>query len=199
MEHSYALPRLRELRATAYARRREAPALVKLMLAFGMAALTGVAAQVRVPLPFTPVPVTGQVFAVLLAGILLGRAYGGLSQVIYVALGAAGVPWGTGLSGGLAWLAGPTGGYLAGFVAAAALIGWVTDRSAAARRFGPQLALMACGVALIYLLGAGHLAVTMGLGWRRALMAGVLPFIGVDALKVVAAALAGTMLLPKQS
>lgn len=199
MDHSHALPRLRKLRADAHVWRCEAPTLVKVMMAFGMATLTGVAAQLRIPLPFTPVPVTGQVFAVLLAGVLLGGAYGGLSQVFYVALGAAGVPWGTGLAGGMAWLAGPTGGYLLGFVAAAALIGRVTDRSAAARRFMPQLALMVCGVAVIYLCGMAHLALNLKVGWRVAFLNGALPFLGVDALKVAAAAGVSTMLLPKQS
>ncbi|MFO7958418.1 MAG: biotin transporter BioY [Candidatus Brocadiia bacterium] len=198
MDHSHALPRLRKLRAGAHVWRREAPALVKLMMAFGMAALTGVAAQVRIPLPFTPVPVTGQVFAVLLAGILLGGAYGGLSQAFYLALGAAGVPWGTGLTGGMAWLAGPTGGYLVGFVAAAVLIGRVTDRSPAARRFVPQLALLACGVAVIYLFGMAHLALNLKLGWRAAFLNGAVPFLGADALKVAAAAAVSTVLLPKQ-
>ena len=73
----------------------------KLALALGMAALTGLLAQARVQLPWSPVPVTGQTFAVLLAGVLLGRWWGGISLAIYTGLGMAGVPWFAGLNGGL--------------------------------------------------------------------------------------------------
>jgi biotin transport system substrate-specific component len=94
----------------------------KIALCFAAAAFTGLAAQIRVPLASTPVPVTGQVFAVLLSGVFLGRRYGALSQVIYVSLGAAGVPWFAGWTSGA--LLGLTGGYLVGFIPAAALVGW---------------------------------------------------------------------------
>ncbi len=83
---------------------------MKLALAFGMAALTGLLAQVRFQLPWTPVPLTGQTLAVLLAGVALGKWWGGISMAIYAGLGIAGVPWFQGWNGGLAYLAGPTGG-----------------------------------------------------------------------------------------
>ena len=77
------------------------------MLSLCFAGLTGLAAQVRVPLPFTPVPITGQVFAVLLGGVFLGGGYGALSQILYLGMGAAGVPWLAGGGSGLPL--GPTG------------------------------------------------------------------------------------------
>ena len=89
---------------------------MKLSLALGIACLAGLLAQVRFVLPWSPVPVTGQTFAVLLAGVLLGRWWGGISMAVYVGLGIAGVPWFQGLNGGLGYLAGPTGGYIVGFI-----------------------------------------------------------------------------------
>src|SRR4030067_2093739 len=87
----------------------------KLGMALGMAAIVGILAQVRFPLPWSPVPITGQTFAVLLAGVLLGRWWGGVSMAVYAGLGAAGLPWFQNFSGGLAYMAGPTGGYIIGF------------------------------------------------------------------------------------
>lgn len=178
------------------ARRAELSVAKKIALAVGFAAFTGLAAQVRVPLGFTPVPVTGQVFAVLLSGVMLGPTYGGLSQFIYVGLGAAGLRWFEGLSGGLAALAGPTGGYLVGFVLAAELIGSLSDRFATARA---RAWLMIAGVALIYLCGAVWFSVVMHTGLAGTLLGAVLPFVPVDVAKAVAAACLSTALLPKTS
>jgi len=91
----------------------------KIALALGLACLTGLVAQIRIVFPWSPVPVTGQTFAVLLAGVLLGRWWGGISLAIYAGLGAAGVPWFTGWGSGLGYLGGPTGGYIIGFMLAA--------------------------------------------------------------------------------
>ena len=103
----------------------------KLVMAISMAGLTGVLAQVRIPLEWSPVPITGQTFAVLLAGVLLGRNWGGISMAIYAALGIAGVPWFNGLTSGL----GATGGYLIGFILAALFIGYFTDKYVKSRYF----------------------------------------------------------------
>jgi biotin transport system substrate-specific component len=178
-------------RWTAFQWRTELAWPAKLGLACLMAAATGLAAHIRFPLPHTPVPVTGQVFAVLLSGILLGRAWGGLSQVLYVGLGAVGVPWFA------AWPLGPTAGFLLGFIVAATAIGWASDRFVWARHFAPQLALMLGGVALIYACGAAGFAALMHTGPGATLSMAVVPFIGFDVVKAVAAAGVATALLPK--
>src|SRR3989304_2444815 len=123
----------------------------KFVLALGFACLTGLVAQVRFYLPYTPVPVTGQVFAVLLSGVILGKWYGGLSQGLYAGIGAAGIPWFNGLKGGLDVLSGVTGGYIIGFIAAALVIGWFTDRYVRSRSFIGMFSLMLLGIAIIYL------------------------------------------------
>jgi len=192
-----ALPRWRAMRQRAFTWRQALPVTGKVALALGTAALTGLAAQIRIPLGFTPVPITGQVFAVLLAGVLCGRFYGGLSQALYVGLGVAGLPWFAGFSGGLAAIAGPSGGYLIGFVIAAELIGHVSDRWLEARGLLSQLALMVAGVAVIYLCGLLQLAVWLGGDVRKAFVLGVLPFIYVDLAKAILAASVSTSLLPK--
>jgi len=169
----------------------------KVALALTMAALTGLAAQVRFPLPFTPVPATGQVFAVLLSGVLLGGAWGGLSQTLYVALGAAGVPWFSGWAAGMP--VGPTAGYLMGFIAAAALVGWLSDRLVWARYFAPQVGLMVLGVAIIHTFGAIGFSLFTGAGLGRTIAMAVAPFIGIDLFKAVAAAAISSALLPKET
>jgi len=186
---------LGRLRLACYQRRVALAWPAKLLLAFGMAALTGLAAQVRIPLPFTPVPITGQLFAVLLSGALLGGAWGGISQVLYVGLGAVGVPWFSGLAGGMPL--GPTAGYLMGFIPAAALIGAVSDRFVFTRYFGPQVTLMMLAVAVDYVCGAVGFMFLTGMGFHDALLLGVLPFVVFDLGKALAAAAVAWVVLPK--
>lgn len=144
-------------------------------------------AQVRIPLPFTPVPLTGQTFAVLLVGAVLGSRRGTASLLFYLAQGAAGLPVFAGGASGLAYMAGPTGGYLAGFVAAAFLVGWLSERGLE-RRIRSALPVFLAGEAVIYLFGVPWLGVYIGM--ERALAAGLLPFLVGDAIKLAAAALA---------
>lgn len=190
---------------TAIFARRDAMSLVgKLGLALAFAAMTGLAAQVRIPLPFSPVPITGQTFAVLAAGVLLGRNFGGISMALYAGLGAAGVPWFNGGAGGAAVLAGPTGGYLVGFIAAAIIIGYLTDRYPVVRHFGPMLGIMlAVNFLVIHGLGLAWLGVYIGVIKGSAVSFGSLfalgaaPFIVGDVIKAVAAALMAKTVLPK--
>ncbi len=196
---AHALPEYRRWRLRAYEWRYELPVARKVALAVGMAALAGLSAQVRIPLSSTPVPITGQVLAALLAGVLLGRFYGGLSQVLYLGLGAAGVPWFNGLTGGLGVLTGVTGGYLIGMALAAAFIGYVNDRYVRVRSFWGQLVLMLIGVGIIYVCGAIQVAVVLGVGPGKAIAFGVLPFVIPDLVKALIAASVATALLPKSS
>ncbi len=176
----------------------------KLGLALAFAAMTGLAAQIRIPLPFSPVPITGQTFAVLAAGILLGRNFGGVSMIMYAGLGAAGIPWFNGGIGGPAVLTGPTGGYLAGFIVAAMIIGYVSDRYPTARRFGPMFALMlTVDLLVIYGLGLLWLAIYLSVikgaavSFAGVFALGAAPFIAGDIVKAAAAALMARSVLPK--
>ncbi|HET9517179.1 MAG TPA: biotin transporter BioY [Actinoplanes sp.] len=153
-------------------------------LVTGGAVLVGVAAQVAVPVPGSPVPITGQTFAVLLCGATLGLWRGAASMVLYVAAGLLGVPW---FAKGASGLPVATFGYLVGFVVAAALVG----RLAAAggdRNSYRTLATMAAGSAVIYLFGVPWLAVALGVDLRTALGLGLVPYLLGDALKALLAA-----------
>lgn len=189
-----------------YRYRHDADVASKLALALALAALTGVAAQVRIPLPFTPVPITMQTFAVLLAGIVLGLEYGGLSQAIYVGVGIAGVPWFQGGGAGVGHLLGPTGGYLVGFVAAAAAIGYVIDRYPHTRRLRYLVAaLFVVNFAVIYGFGLPWLFAWLTLvegtsvTLMQVLTMGLFPFVPGDVVKLVAAALVGAAVTPMES
>lgn len=178
----------------------------QLALAVGLAGLTGIAAQIRIPLPFTPVPITLQTFAVLLAGIFLGGHYGGLSQVIYVGVGMAGVPWFQGGGAGMGHLLGPTGGYLVGFVAAAAAIGYVVDRYHRVRRLRYLVSvLFVINFVVIYGFGLpwlfGWLTLVKGstVTLSQLLTMGLVPFVPGDVVKLVAAALVGTAFTPAET
>lgn len=171
----------------------------KIVLALGFACLTGLLAQVRFYLPFTPVPVTGQVFAVLLSGVILGKWYGGLSQGFYAGIGAAGVPWFAGMTAGAGILTGVTGGYIVGFIVAAMIIGWFTDRYVSARSFRSMFVLMVTGVAVIYLFGVVQLSLVLGVGAQKAIELGALPFIGADIYKALIAAAIATAVTPKSA
>lgn len=197
--------RFKTARAAAFARRDAMTFAQKITLALVFAAMTGVAAQIRIPLPFSPVPITGQTFAVLAAGVLLGRNFGGFSMASYVALGAAGVPWFNGGGAGLSFLAGPTGGYMLGFIAAAMIIGYVTDKHPAARGFIPMLGIMlSVNFLVIHGLGLAWLAIFLTAVKGSAVTIpslfamGTAPFIAGDIAKAVAAALMAKTVTPKE-
>lgn len=161
--------------------------LADALLVVGGSLLVAALAQVSIPLPFTPVPVTGQTFAVLLVGAALGARRGAASLALYVAQGVLGLPVFAGGASGLARLAGPTGGYLVGFVAAAYVVGFLAERGLDRRLFTALAAFLA-GEIVIYIVGVSWLAYFVG--WGKALLAGLWPFLPGDALKAVLAALA---------
>lgn len=168
----------------------------KVIMALGFACLTGLAAQLRFYLPYTPVPVTGQVFAVLLSGVILGKWYGGLSQVFYAVIGVLGVPWFTGGTAGIEVLAGVTGGYIIGFIVASLIIGWFTDMYVKSRSFAGMFSLMLVGIAAVYLFGTVQLAFVLGVNAERAIELGVLPFIAIDLYKALIASAIATAVVP---
>lgn len=158
-------------------------------LVLGAALLTAAASQLRIPLGFSPVPITGGTFAVLLTGAALGPARGAAGQVTYLALGAIGLPFFAGGSSGLSYLTGASGGYLVGFVVAAALVGACARRGWDRGPLG-MVGTFALGSAVIYALGVPWLAVVGGFGPGEALLRGLAPFLVGDALKAAAAAVA---------
>ena len=164
-----------------------------------MAAVTAVAAQIAVPLPFSGVPFTMQVLAVILTGLLLGPRYGALAMGIYLLVGAVGVPVFAQFSGGLGVILGPTGGYLISYPVAAALAGLAAHAAASAGR-GRALAFSfvagTAGLVVIYALGMSWLMVVAQLPFAVALVQGVLPFVVFDLIKVGLAALVAVAAAP---
>jgi biotin transport system substrate-specific component len=150
------------------------------------AVLIGLSSQFYLPLPFTPVPLTGQTLAVLLVAAALGMRRGVAAAALYVLAGLAGVPW---FAGGASGLPGSTAGYLIGFVAAAVVVGALAERGGD-RSVARTVLTMVVGNAVIYAFGAGWLAAYLHLGVGKALALGVVPFLAGDAIKLVVAALA---------
>jgi len=155
--------------------------ILKLAGALFFVAALGLSAAVRVPLPFTPVPVTMQTFVVLMAGAALGVRWGVAAVLTYIAAGIMGAPF---FAGGAGWavVAGATGGYLIGFVPAVAIAGLSAGRPWFVRAVCFLLSLVA-----VYACGLGHLALTAGVGWGRAFALGCAPFLPGAAAKYVLA------------
>ena len=154
------------------------------------AGLVAAAAQVSIPLPFTPVPITGQTFAVVLVGASLGTIRGTSSLMLYVLAGIAGAPIYADGNHGWAVVTGATGGYLVGFVVAAALTGWLAE-CGWDRRFSSSVAAMLTGNVVIYLIGLPWLAAVLDTGLEKTLELGLYPFVPGDVLKLY---LAGALL-----
>lgn len=193
MQSTHALKGLEYYRVLAFSWREKLSVYEKLMLSFVFAAFTGLMAQVRFYLPVTPILFTGQVFAVLLSAVILGRVYGGLSQVFYVSFGMMGVPWFTG--GAVGSPLSPTTGYLLGFIAAAFFIGWVTDKTNKSHFFFSQILIIISGVLVIYCFGALYFYILTGTGLLKTLQLAVYPFIIFDIFKVISTALISTTIL----
>ncbi|GAB4527565.1 MAG: biotin transporter BioY [Anaerolineales bacterium] len=157
-----------------------------LLLILSGSLLVALLAQVRISLPFTPVPITGQTMGVLLTGALLGSRRGTAALLLYLLEGLAGLPVFAGGAGGAAHLMGATGGYLLGFVLAAWLVGALCERGLERTWRTAWLPFLA-GEALIYLAGVPWLAFFVG-GMHKAVTLGLLPFLPGDALKAMLAA-----------
>lgn len=155
-------------------------------LVAGGAVLTGLAAQLSVPVPGSPVPVTGQTFAALLVGAGLGARRGFLAMALYALAGAAGTPWFAEASSGVGM---PSFGYVLGMLLAATVVG------ALARRGGDRGPLrtagtMAAGMTVTYAVGVPYLALATGMSASEAVAAGLVPFLVGDALKAALAMVA---------
>jgi biotin transport system substrate-specific component len=151
-------------------------------------------AHIVIPLPWTPVPITGQTFGVLLVAVLLGARRGAITLILYLLEGAAGLPVFQPLGlPGLARFAGPTAGYLLSYPFAAFVTGWLIERGAKignARDGGgwlaglPLLGVLLSGEAIIFACGCAWLAMFLGMGWSAALRQGALPFIPGEIIKM---------------
>ena len=161
--------------------------LADAVLVGGGAALVAGAAQISVSLPFTPVPITGQTFAVVLVGASLGTIRGFASLFLYLWAGVAGAPIYAHHAHGWAVVTSASGGYLVGFVAAAALTGSLAERRWD-RRFSSSIGAMLTGNAVIYLVGLPWLAVVLGTNLEKTLEYGLYPFVPGDVFKLYLAA-----------
>ncbi|MFH1370097.1 MAG: biotin transporter BioY [Planctomycetota bacterium] len=158
--------------------------LYDVIVVIGGSLLVGLSAQIRIYLPFSPVPITGQTFAVLMIGALLGSRRGGLAMFVYLVEGTLGLPvFASGV--GFTALLGPAGGYLVGFMPAAYLVGWLAERGWD-RRVLTTIAAMIIGDAVLLTFGFVWLAALTNI--RTAFLTGVCPFILGDFLKVAIAA-----------
>jgi biotin transport system substrate-specific component len=192
-------------RKNIYERFNESNTTTKIAFSFLMACITGLMAQIVIPLPWTPVPITAQTFAVLCSGLFLGKRYGCLSQILYIVLGIAFIPWFGGMTGGLDIVLGSTGGYFVGFIIASYFIGHITEKYANARNFTRMFAVIgAANFALIYIPGLIGLALwaylTQGavLGIVDLLLMGLVPFIFGDLIKIAGTAGLSKVFLPKE-
>lgn len=158
-------------------------------LVLSFALLTALSAQIRIPLPFTPIPITGQTFAVLLSGAALGRMAGAASQSVYLLLGLV-FPFYAGGASGWSYATGATGGFLVGFVIAAWAVGALAERRQD-RTVATAIPAFLTGTVIIYVMGIPWLANVLNVSWPEAVELGLAPFVLGDLTK---AALAGALL-----
>ena len=161
--------------------------LTDALLVTGGAGLVALAAQLSIHLGFTPVPITGQTFAVVLVGASLGSIRGAATLTLYLLLGLAGVPLYADHTHSWKIFSGSDGGYIVGFIVAAALVGWLAERGWD-RTFSSAVASMLTGSVIIYICGAVWLRHYLHLNWANTLEDGVYPFVPFDLVKVYLAA-----------
>ena len=157
-----------------------------------MTAVTCVLGPLSIPLPFSPVPISLTNFAIFLAIFVLGMKNGTISFIIYLLLGAVGVPVFSSFRGGFQVLAGPTGGYLIGFIFLALIMGFALDHFD--RKLVPTIIGMIIGMAVCYAFGTVWLAKLLSLSFKEGLMMGVIPYLAGDAAKIIIAAIVGPKL-----
>ncbi|MDR0913179.1 MAG: biotin transporter BioY [Methanobrevibacter sp.] len=196
-------------RSEIFNRIQESSKFEKIVMVFLMAGLTGIAAQIIIPLPWTPVPITAQTFAVLISGLFLGKRLGSLSQVVYILIGILGgellgFSWFGNMTGGLGVFLGSDCGYFIGFIIAAYFIGYLSEKYSKSRKLRNILPIMlTANFACIYIPGLIVLAIwaNYNLGGYpdliSLLMMGLVPFIIGDLVKIIAASGVSKLFLPK--
>lgn len=158
-----------------------------LLLIVSGSLLIAILAQVKIVLPFTPVPITGQTFGVLLIGSALGSKRGAAAMVLYITEGAMGLPFFAGGGSGLSILTGATAGYLIGFVGAAYVAGWLAEQGLE-RSVRTSIIPFLVGTLIIYACGVAWLSVMLG-SFSKAVTLGIAPFLLGDTIKLIAASL----------
>lgn len=169
--------------------------LRKQILCAIFAAVIAILAQITIPIPFTVVPITMQVFAIILTGIILGARLGSFTVLIYILLGAVGAPVFVQFKGGFQTLIGPTGGYLIAYPITAAIIGYFSYKYK--KNYLMIFLGGVLGLAVCYSIGTTQLMFVANLTPRAALMAGVIPFVPLDILKLILAIIVGTKIQSK--
>lgn len=149
------------------------------------AALIAVLGYIIIPLPFSPVPITGQTLAVMLAGCVLTPLQAGLSVITFIFMGAIGIPVFSGATAGIGVILGTKGGYLLGFLIGSIVISLIRSKSNSIARM-----IFACilgGIIIVYVLGVSWLSHVTGMGIYKAITVGALPFIPGDLFKAIVA------------
>ncbi len=185
---------------------RHSTLLVNVVLAVGMACVTGILAQVKFYLPWTLVPVVATQFGVIMSAILLGRRWGGISIIFYVFLGVAGIPWFTGMKGGITFLSGPTFGYTIGFILASFFIGYFIDRYVKSRKLIALFGLIAFSqLVIVYIPGLIQLWFFLkiinkeSVSLIQLLWMGYIPFIIGDLIKSLVCSMIAKAALPMEN
>jgi len=174
-----------------------------LILSSIFTAIIGILAQITIPFPL--VPITGQTLAIGLAATILGARYGTISTLLYIAVGAIGVPIFASMQGGIGAIVGPTGGYLIGFIPTAYFIGWYIEKTKLT--FTHVMIANLIGMIITLAFGTIWLKISASLSWSVAISTGVLPFLIGGILKAALTSYIGVLvkkrlysarLLPKE-
>ncbi|HOK79263.1 MAG TPA: biotin transporter BioY [bacterium] len=176
---------------------RSATIVEKVIMSLAFSFLTGVSAQIVIKLPFTPVPITGQVFMVLLTGVLLGKNWAVVSQSTYLIGGITKIPWFSGGTGGLTHIFLPSLGYIIGFIPASFFVGYITSTNTKSFKFTNLVLLMLCGISIIYIFGATWFSFVMRTDLKQTLLLSVIPFIPFDILKAYLVALLASAIISR--
>ena len=165
-----------------------------LVLCSIFAAITSILSQISIPIPFTTVPLTMQIFSVALTGMVLGSKRGFISIMIYLILGAIGIPVFAQMSGGIGVLIGPTGGFLLGCPFMAFIVGLVCEKSSSKIHI---MLSMIVGLIVIYIIGIIMFSLITKSSLYQSLLACVLPFVLVDIIKLILAVSVGTTIVKR--
>ncbi|MCD7781649.1 MAG: biotin transporter BioY [Methanosphaera sp.] len=196
--------KVHEMQSSWYEWRNNCSTMTMVVLSLLVACFTGLMAQVTIAIPWSPIVISLQTFAVLLAGTFLGEKWGGFSMILYTALGILGVPWFSNMNSGLEWIFSASGGYIIGFIIAAIFIGYIFDHYNSARKPVQTVILMLfTNFVIIYipgLLGLYNymLGTGVALSISELLVMGLIPYIIGDLLKVALASTISTSILPKE-